>query len=169
MDPWLRGVREFVTALLFLAVAGLLGRRLRGASPLLRRTLTPVLAIAIARCLRMVSWPLVGGVVSWAFVLCLPAMVLAFLLGLLRMELLEAHALQRLAPGSAITPAPGSLRGLLADALGDPSVELAYWESAPRGRWVDSAGRPRSPSDSLLWPQSGERPSRRASCSRSPG
>jgi hypothetical protein len=36
VDQWLRGVRELLTALLLLAVAGLLGRRLRGASPLLR-------------------------------------------------------------------------------------------------------------------------------------
>ena len=151
VDPWLRGVRELLTALLFLAVAGLLGRRLRGASTLLRRTLTPVLAIAIARCLLMVSWPLVReaspgsaavDVVSWAFVLCLPAMALAFFVGLLRMELLGAHALQRLAPRIRDHAGTRELRGLLADALGDPSVELAYWVPAPRGRWVDSAGRP---------------------------
>jgi signal transduction histidine kinase len=66
----------------------------------------------------------------------------AFLVGLLRSRLSHAGALSELMAGlGAGGDRRRGLRDALADALGDPSLELAYW--LPRQeRYVDAAGRP---------------------------
>ena len=50
------------------------------------------------------------------------------------------RAVARLTAQLGAAPPPGSLRAALADATGDPEVEVAYWLPASR-RYVDAAGR----------------------------
>jgi len=120
----------------------------------MRRTLTPVLVVAI---LRIGSFALSIGArragaddaiidtLIWIVLLGLPAMSLAFLLGLIRWRLFTADALLQLAVGIRHDPHPDELRDLIASALSDPSVELAYRDpGAPTG-WVDGDGEPIPP------------------------
>jgi len=67
-------------------------------------------------------------------------MPLAFLAGLLRSRLARFGVAELVVELSA-TPAAGTLRDALARALGDPSLDLAYWLPGS-GSYVDAAGRP---------------------------
>ncbi|MGZ4315951.1 MAG: sensor histidine kinase, partial [Gaiellaceae bacterium] len=67
-------------------------------------------------------------------------MPLAFLAGLLRSRLARFGVAELVVELSS-TPAPGALRETLARALGDPSLELAYWIPASGG-YADLEGRP---------------------------
>ena len=53
-------------------------------------------------------------------------------------------AVARLAAELGEAPPPGRLRAALAEAVGDPSLEVAYWLPAT-GRYVDASGRPTEP------------------------
>ena len=66
------------------------------------------------------------GVLEWLSVLALLTVPLAFLAGLLRSRLARS-AVATLVVELGETPEPGRLREALARALGDPSLELAYW------------------------------------------
>jgi signal transduction histidine kinase len=67
------------------------------------------------------------------------ALSFAFLAGLLRSRLAQM-AVSRLVLELGETPPPGKLQGALAVALGDPSVQLAYWWP-DRQAFVDLEGR----------------------------
>jgi signal transduction histidine kinase len=54
-------------------------------------------------------------------------------------------AIARLAADLGATPAPGSLRAVLARSLGDDRLEVAYWLPGS-SRYVDADGRPTEPS-----------------------
>jgi signal transduction histidine kinase len=143
-------LRESLTVLLFAAVAVRLGLRIRHATPLTRRALAPVLAVA---CLRLVFyalgilsrriWPDAGllEVAAWLIALAVPLTAGAFLLGLWRWRLYIAAATLRLAGRLRTHPAPDDLRAALAEAFDDRSLEIAYWLDG-EGRWADAAGRP---------------------------
>jgi signal transduction histidine kinase len=64
-----------------------------------------------------------------------------FLAGLLRSRLAQATALSELVERLSQPPGEGALRAALADALGDPSLALAYWLPESE-RFVDWAGQP---------------------------
>jgi signal transduction histidine kinase len=64
-----------------------------------------------------------------------------FLAGLLRSRLAQGQAVTELIERVGQAPDEGALRAALADALGDPSVALAYW-LPESGRYVDALGRP---------------------------
>ena len=66
------------------------------------------------------------GVLEWLSVLALLTVPLAFLAGLLRSRLARS-AVATLVVELGETPEPGRLSEALARALGDPSLELAYW------------------------------------------
>ena len=63
-----------------------------------------------------------------------------FLAGLLRTRLAHGAAVSELISRLGQAPGEDSLRAALAEVLGDPGVELAYWLSDER-RFVDAAGR----------------------------
>ena len=65
------------------------------------------------------------------------ALPIALLFGLLRSRLAYATLADSL-PGLEGTP-PGEIGGVMAQALGDPSLELAFW-LPERSGWVDEAG-----------------------------
>jgi signal transduction histidine kinase len=148
VDSLIRPVRETLTALVFAAVAIRLGRRVRRATPSMRRTLSPVLAVAIGRfalfALLLVARAVEPSSVivdagAWLIALAVPAISLAFLIGLLRWRLFIAEALHRLATRLRANSGPDELRDALAEAFHDPSVRLAYPGPAA---WVAADGRP---------------------------
>jgi signal transduction histidine kinase len=84
-----------------------------------------------------------GSPQAWleAFVLLLLATVpFGFLVGLLRSRLAQGAAVSELVARLGESPGEDELRRALADALGDPSLALAYWLDEPQ-RFVDAAGQ----------------------------
>jgi signal transduction histidine kinase len=143
-----RPLREVLTVAVMLAVVATLGRRLRGAGPLQRRALSPVVAIAGFQVVvfAVYLWarahgPVPGKVMTSALVyeLSLPAVALAFAFGLVLRRLRVGAVLQRLTLELRAPATPAALRTRLADALEDPTLRIAYWRA---GRWVDEAGEP---------------------------
>lgn len=128
-----------VGALLLLATTGVLLNRLRRATPLMRRVLAPVLGVSMARALVMVAF-LVGSGSRLAFILTFLAVPLSIALGLLRGRLYTARALQRLVSGLRGTPDMHQLREVMAHALGDASLSVAYWLKNA-DQWVDANGQ----------------------------
>jgi signal transduction histidine kinase len=77
-----------------------------------------------------------------ARVVALALVPFAFLAGLLRSRVAGAAAVSALVASLGDAGGRrGRLREALADALGDPSLELAFW-LPERGGWVDEAGAP---------------------------
>jgi signal transduction histidine kinase len=146
----LPAVREALTILMFLGVAGLLASRVRSATRLTRLMLTPVLAVAVGRLLVFILGVAVRRVdgdaalldaIAWTIALLVPAMAIAFLVGLLRWQLFSAGALQRFAAQLHEHPDAQRLRNALAATLGDPRLDLALWRAGNGGEWVDADGR----------------------------
>jgi signal transduction histidine kinase len=129
------------------ASAVIVVRRWRAASPPQRRVLAPVLwtlcgalsAFLIAKGFDAVGSPQ-HGLELFAEAL-LATVPFSFLIGLLRSRLAQATAVSDLIGRLGQAPTPDALRAVLADALGDPSVALAYW-LPESGRFVDAEGRP---------------------------
>jgi signal transduction histidine kinase len=151
VDSVLRPLRELVTVVLFLAVTGRLSVRVRRASRAMRRVLSPVLVVALARVFLLAltvgvrradpDTPAVD-ILSWTIALGLPAISASFFLGLLRGRLFAARALESLGMRLHAGLDPPGLRTALAEALDDPSLRLAYWVPLDGGRWVDADGQP---------------------------
>ncbi len=143
-------LRELVTVLLFLAIVARLVQRVAAASPVRRRTLTPVLAVAAAGILifavgivvrRLAPGSPALAVVRWLAVLALPAMALAFLLGLVRWRLYVGASLSRFAASlSSAVVGPEGTRAAFADAFEDPSLAIVY--PVAEGQWAAVDGRP---------------------------
>ncbi len=74
-----------------------------------------------------------------ARVVALAIVPFAFLLGLLRSRVVAAAAVSELVARLGGERGHGALRTALADALGDPTLQVAYW-LPQRRRWVDGAG-----------------------------
>lgn len=122
-------------ALILIATAGLLLGRLRAATPLMRRTLAPVLLASVARALNIAIFLSTGGAVL-AQIFTFWAVPLAIAAGLLRGRLYTARSLQRLVTGLRSRPGMRPLRDVMAQALDDPSLRVAYWMPDLQ-RWVD--------------------------------
>jgi signal transduction histidine kinase len=125
------------------AVVTLLVLRWRRSTPPGRRVLAPVLwtgilvaALQIALTLQAGSdeGTALGNVSGLAF----NAFPLAFLAGLLGTRL-HRGAVAQLVIDLGAAPAPAEVREALARALGDPSLEVAYWLPA-EDRFVDAGG-----------------------------
>jgi signal transduction histidine kinase len=150
VEDGVRPVRELLLILLFTTVTARVALRIRGASRLMRRTLSPVLGAA---AIRLVSYAgLVGlrrvapdsefiSVWIWSLPLGVALLAAAFLLGLARWRLFIASAMQQLATQLGSHPRPEGLRVALADAFDDPSLEIVYWRDDAVG-WVDDRGVP---------------------------
>jgi signal transduction histidine kinase len=133
-----------------LAVVVRLAQHWRLASRPLRRTVTPVFLAGAALMLALatlLALALMGGSVELRdafFYASLPALALVpylFLAGLARGRMLRGRGLGRLVRQLGGSLGRGELRAALAEALGDPSVELAYWLPDSR-QYVDAEGRP---------------------------
>jgi signal transduction histidine kinase len=142
-------VREALTSLLFLAVTVRMLTRIRAATTSMRRTLTPVLALAAVHAVALpigFSLRRAGGAsdaalaVTWVLSAGIPVLALGFLIGAARWRLAVGAGLYRLAPKLQAGIDPETLRRAIADALDDPGVELIYRSSG--GSWLDADGRP---------------------------
>jgi PAS domain S-box-containing protein len=135
----------FTAAAVVLALAALveLVRKHRAASEPLRRTVTPVYATFggalvflivgnVAEPFTHTGATALGGI-AIVFIALVPV---AFLVGLLRSRLARGSVVGLLMALDEGKP----LREALAQALGDPSLEIAYWLES-RSRWVDAHGR----------------------------
>ena len=118
-------------------------RRYHEATPPLRRVIGPVYLFTLVALVGLVASSIVatvsayaGFVVELAALASLALMPAAFVAGVLRVRLARAGIADlAIAIGNG-TP----LRDALAEALGDPSLQLAYW-SPERESWVDEEGR----------------------------
>ena len=132
------------------AVVAILYRRWRDSSQSQRRSFAPVLAVGGLTFVLLMASLIVeqAGLSStvddgltlalFGTLACLP---FAFLTGLLRFRFSQAEAISSLVSRLGGGVGRGSLRDALAEALGDPEVEIAYWVPNRDG-YVDSAGRP---------------------------
>jgi PAS domain S-box-containing protein len=127
-----------LSALVFLRLV----RRYRAATPPLRRTVGPVYLFTLVALVGLVVSSLVGTIdaqagyaIEFAALASLALMPVAFLVGILRTRLARAGIADlAIALGDGVP-----LRDALATALGDPSLDLAYW-SPQRQTWVDEEG-----------------------------
>jgi signal transduction histidine kinase len=124
----------------------LLIRRWRRSSPAQRRGLDPVLlygALILLAGLGTVVTTAVGTAEKasqLAFIGCFALFPVAFLAGLVRTHFFHTTTMARLIEQLA---ADRDVRDALADALGDPSLDVAYW--LPDRGYVDRGGHPVEP------------------------
>ena len=74
----------------------------------------------------------------WLIALTVPAMAVAFLVGLMRWWVYVGASLRRLTTRLGTPLAPSELRSALADAFEDPSLDVVYRRA---DGWVDGDGR----------------------------
>jgi signal transduction histidine kinase len=151
LDDVVVPLRELLTAAILLAVVIRLADRIRWATRLMRRTLVPVLVVAILRTLAL---PLGFGLRGfgadqsaveasmWVIGLGLPALCIGFLIGLFRWRIHIADSLVHLARGLPGLEDHARRRDLIAATLSDPTVELAFWGPQAGDGWVDIDGKP---------------------------
>ena len=139
IDTIQRDLISLGSVLLVVAV----GRRwLRSSGPV-RRQMTPVLAGSVAILLQSLSWILFSSGTSLDLLDALIALAqiaipVAVLLVMLQSRMARGGVAD-LVVELGQTPTPARLRDALANALGDPSLRVAYWSSA-KDRFVDAAG-----------------------------
>jgi signal transduction histidine kinase len=148
-----QGLSDLLDGAQFAAAVGVIGtslvilaRRWRAATPPQRRALAPVLWTGGAA---FVMFAIANGFdaagapqdslerLSQALLVTVP---FGFLAGLLRSRLAQAGAMSALVARLGQAPGPGVLRNALAEALGDPSLALAYWLPDSES-FVDAGGR----------------------------
>ena len=143
-------VREVLSVLLPLLVLWRLADRLFHGTPLMRRALAPVLVVAMLRMFTLAASITArragvdDDVVAWltgALSLTLPLVSLGFLAGLLAWRLYTADALLVLAHRLRVAPDAEARHAAMAQAVKDPSLDLAYARPGGRG-WVTAAGWP---------------------------
>jgi hypothetical protein len=143
----LDAVQAAAAVAVIVASLTILVRPWRTATPPQRRALAPVMwtgAVAFAVFAVVLGFDAAGNPQDrlQLFALVLLATVpFGFLAGLLRSRLVQATAVSEVVARLGHAPEPEALRSVLADALGDPSLALAYWLPEP-GRFVDASGRP---------------------------
>jgi signal transduction histidine kinase len=140
-----------VLAAVALSLLASLARRWTRATPVQRRELAAVLFAGVALMAVLLAAttivPLTGAEGTLAIAIATAALVpfglvpYVFLGSLVRARMLRAGAFGELVAGLSRAPEPGELRDALARAVGDPSLELAYW-LPDSGRYVDAAGKP---------------------------
>jgi signal transduction histidine kinase len=143
-------VRLGVVASLIALLGVVLVRRWDAATPAQRPALAPVyLSGGLVLALYAV-WSVLGVAHAWpgaqedlerARVIALAFVPFAFLAGLLRSRVAGAAAVSELVARLGAGRRRGELRDALAEALGDRSLQLAYWLPERRG-WVDATGAP---------------------------
>ena len=126
---------------LAVAVIALMSRRWRRASSYQRRALGPPLAAGLAILGLALVWIAVQAigvgdraerVAQLVYLSTFAALPLAFLAGLVRVRFFRTAAVGRLLERLADEPGAGRLDDALAEALGDPSLRIAYWLPEPR-------------------------------------
>jgi signal transduction histidine kinase len=153
IDTAHRVILVIATFLLMAALA----RRWRRASPPLRRRLTPIVAGGAALLIsnvQLVTAKLADADVHEGLVnvmlVVIAVVPIAVLVDMLRARLARS-AVGDLVMSLHARPAPEDLRGAISRALGDPSLEVAYWLSE-YDTYADLAGQPvELPADPARW------------------
>ena len=140
-----------ISIALFGAVVAILYLRWRDSARSQRRAFAPVLAVgsltlALLLTELIVEQANLSSTVADGLTLaifgslaCLP---FAFLLGLMRSRFSHADAISSVVARLGGGGGRGALRNALAESLGDPTLELAYWVP-DQDAYVDAEGRPR--------------------------
>jgi signal transduction histidine kinase len=147
VDGFLRPAGVVLVFVVMTVVVLRLLARLRDATPVTRRMLAPVVGVAmlragllgvavVAREVDPTAWPL--EVAAWLLALAVPAVALAFFLGLLQWRLYAGRTLQSLAACLRDLPDPTTLRQAFADAFKDPSIEIVFPAGDADDGWLDS-------------------------------
>ncbi len=140
-------VQRLLAAILTALTVALLVRRWTGASPALRRAVAPVLMAGCAMLVAL-AWTVIDDLFGDPLH-ALPATVFFYTSALVPIAVLFVFLQRRLARGGVAglvvslgeASEPADLREALARALGDPSLQLAFW--LPGGhRYVGADGRP---------------------------
>jgi signal transduction histidine kinase len=149
VDAIMRPAGAVLVFAVMLAMVVHLYRRRRVSTPLTRRMLAPVVAVAMARAAALggliVARDLDGSVPevsAWLLALAVPALAVAFIAGLLRWRLFAEQVLQRLAECLRSVPDVLTLREAFAEAFADPTMEIVFPEEGDDGRWMDCRGSP---------------------------
>jgi signal transduction histidine kinase len=141
-------IRLAVVAVLIVLLAVVLVARWVEATPAYRRSLAPVYVSGGLVLALYAVWAVLGVLeasadvqddLERARVIALAIVPFAFLAGLLRSRVAGAAAVSRLVARLGAGRRRGVLRDALAEALGDRSLQLAYW-LPERQEWVDAAG-----------------------------
>ena len=145
------GLQAVIGVIGITGIAILLVRRWRASTASYRSAFAPVLAAGIATLVLLgvslfadVSSAPDGDLedaIDFASLIAFATIPFAFLGGLLRSRLSRASAVSELVNRLGEEDPRQGLRDALADALGDPSLSLAYWMPDQEG-YVDAAGRP---------------------------
>jgi PAS domain S-box-containing protein len=155
-DQGLANALDVATAILaVLLVSGIVAvlvQRWRTASAAYRRAVAPVLiaggvmlgALAVNVTYEAGHDSVGPSPSSWALLVSLLLVPLAFLFGLMRSRLAGA-AVGRLLSESLETPTPEESEAALRRALGDPTLELGFW-LPERSTYVGAGGEPLEPS-----------------------
>jgi signal transduction histidine kinase len=148
-------VREWLVILIWAGLFVSMASRWRRASRLKRRVVGPVFAAATALGLTHVSFHVARQVgapaqlvvdLSWVWAMCVLAVCAAVLFGVLWRRALLSSALLRLGVALRASDRPGDVRGALAEALSDPTLELLY-RDRESSSWHDARG------DRVAWPR----------------
>jgi signal transduction histidine kinase len=143
--------REALSVAVFLAVVTVTRQRGLSAGPLVRRLYAPIASIALLRALvlaayfltrRLDSTSWLMQVLSWAYVLSLPAVAIASVAGRLYPRLFTASALDRVARSLTSSASAAHVGQAMASALEDPSLRVLHSFPGDHGGWVDEAGVP---------------------------
>jgi signal transduction histidine kinase len=141
VDGFMRPAGALAIVALSVAVLVRLRDRIREATPLARAMFLPVFALGMARVGLLglgfvarqadpTAWPV--QVIAWTLALAAPAIAIAFVIAILRWELSAGRALEQLAEWVRELPDQATLRRALADALRDPTLQIAVpADSAP--------------------------------------
>jgi signal transduction histidine kinase len=147
VEDVLRPLREVLVTAVFAAVCVRLVLRLAASSHLMRRTLAPVLTVAIAHfacfAVLLVARRVSPGsealaAATRALSLSVPLMAAGFLFGLTRWHLFLATASQNLAGRLAEHPDPGALQSALSETFDDPALLIVYPDET--GGWASTGG-----------------------------
>ena len=151
IDRFVTPLQQTTTALVFAAVALALVLRLARGTRLTRVGLLPVVTVAIVRMVTAAAFVVarrrspdsdltdVLGVIA---LLCMPAFAVASVVGLFRARLAAGRALFRLGAQYKSRPEGAEVRDAIANAVGDPSLEVVYWNTEDPGGWTNTAGDP---------------------------
>ncbi len=140
-------VQRSVIVVVGLSVCVTLVGRWQTATPAQRRSLAPVLwaggvtgaLVALSAAAESAGMYPLSDAFDWAYLAGFACVPFAFLSGLFRSRLHRADAVSELVERLGEAPRHGKLREALADALGDPSLALAYWLPAQE-RYVGASG-----------------------------
>jgi signal transduction histidine kinase len=141
---WL-GLRDLFGIVVILGMIGVLGRRWSRASAPQRRAVLPVLVTGGATLAALI-WDVVNDLIGDPFG-AFPANVWFYAMATVPVAVMFVFLQRRLARGSVAglvvelggTSVSPDLRSALSRALGDPSLQLAYWLPAEQS-WVDGDG-----------------------------